>query len=334
AHANPDFLLDVRVPAALPGWKTSSLESWSPALVAGLLRALSSVENHAAAAMAFLPDTAAEPAQQAQLNRIRHIYASAESKARYASDLHGDEFSREVHLRVAPYARDAIERFYELGQLIADPSLIARPEPPPPSAAVPRLTVSFEAAAPPPSTAPVQAAAPPSASPATAVPSPGPDAPAHAGAAAPRAGAPSTPAYPGPGDAGFDEWCLTDPKARAQLKDDPQAVDALGKMWRTDTAPARTLAIHAEIQEALKSGRIAYASDGKERLGYFHCCPWGSIYVANDELILGGRLLQPMQRFVYNVGGNPFRRGILLGNFGETDKVRYGSHRGRPKHRS
>lgn len=347
AHANPDFRLDVRVPAALPDWKTSTLEPWSPALVDGLLRAMNSVGDHAAAAMAFLPDAAAEPAQQAQLNRIRHLHASAESKARYASDLHGNGSSREVHSKVQPYIRDAIELFYQLGQLIADPSLVARAEPesPAPSAAAPRLKVSLEAAAPPlstappssaaptPSAAPVEAAAPASASPAKVVPPSKPDT-REAAARPPRDGSPSRPPPPGPGKAGFDEWCLTDPEARAQLKDDPQAVEALLNMWRTDTDPNRTLAIHAEIRDALEDGVIAYASDGKERLGYFHCCPWGSIYVANDEVMLGGRLLQPMQRFVYNVGGSPFRRGVLLGNFAETDRVRYGSHKGRPKRTS
>jgi hypothetical protein len=293
--ANPDFRLDVRVPASLPGWKTSTLEPWSPALVDGLLRAMSSVGDHAAAAMAFLPDTVGEPARQAQLNRIRHVHASAESKARYASDLHGNGSSREVHSRVQPYMREAIELFYELGQLISDPSLVAGPEP-----------------------APSLPAAPP----------PTPDAPGAAAARPPTADPPSAPAKPG-----FDIWCLTDPEARDQLRNDAQALRALRKMWDNDPDPQETLALYAEIQSALKGGKIAYAFDGNERLGYFHCCPWSSIYVASQPVTFSGKRLKPMQRFVYDVGARngpqSFRRHVLTGNFRETGALGYGPHPGK-----
>lgn len=289
AHANPDFRLDVRVPADLPDWKTSTLEPWSPALVDGLLRAMSSVGDHAAAAMAFLPDAVAEPARQAQLNQIRHIHASAESKARYASDLHGNGASREVHSKVQPYMREAIELLYELGQLISDPSLVPGPEPSPPAASLP------------------DPAKPPTAGKA--------DAPAR------------------PGEPGFDPWCLTEPEARDHLRNDPQALRALRKMWDDDPDPQATLALYAEIQSALKRGTIAYAYDGSQRLGYFHCCPWSSIYVVSHPVTFGGKRLKPMQRFVYDVGARKgshlFRRQVLTGNFLETGALGYGPHPGK-----
>jgi hypothetical protein len=296
AHANPDFRLDVQVPASLPGWKTSTLEPWSPALVDGLLRAMNSVGDHAAAAMAFLPDAAAEPARQAQLNKIRQIHASAESKARYASDLHGNRSSREVHSRVQPYIREAIELLYQLGQLISDPSLVPGPAPSLPPAPLPD-----------------------EARPSTAATRP------------PKAGPPSAPARPG--EPGFDLWCLTDPEARDQLRNDPQAVRALRKMWDDDPDPQETLALYAEIQSAMKRGKIAYAYDGNQRLGYFHCCPWSSIYVVSHPVTFSGKRLKPMQRFVYDVGArkgpHSFRRHVLTGNFRETGALGYGPHPGK-----
>lgn len=135
AHASPDYRLDVQVPAELPPWTQAG--PLPPTHLRGLLRAMRSVSDHADLAMAFLPEKAPDgPEQQAQLNRIRQLHASAESKARYALDLHGANPTPELHQRLEPYARDAIELFYELGQLVADPWLAAS-APPPPAPAVP-----------------------------------------------------------------------------------------------------------------------------------------------------------------------------------------------------
>lgn len=282
AHASPDYRLDVQVPAELPAW-TEEAHAPSAHLV-GLLRAMRSVGDHATVAMTFLPENEpADQAQRAQLNRIRQLYASAESKARYALDLHGARASRDVHERVEPYVRDAIELFYLLGQLAADPTVATEP-------AAPAL--------------PTTPAAPPS-PPADAVL---------------------------PGDPAFDPWCLTDPGAAAKLKQDRRAQRAIRKLWRLDTDPARTLAIQEEIRAAFDRGAVTYASTGSERVGYFHCCPWGPVYVANQPVTIGGTAVRAMQRFVYDVGAlneaEVFRRRILVGNFQETGEVMYGPHRG------
>jgi hypothetical protein len=121
AIANPEYRLDVNVPAELPPWQG---DDYPPAYVAGILRAMRSMADNAAAAMTFLPDDEPEDAERrAQLNRIRQLYASAESKARYVTDLQGTAPTRQVHERLEPYAQDAVELFYEVGQLIADPTL-------------------------------------------------------------------------------------------------------------------------------------------------------------------------------------------------------------------
>jgi hypothetical protein len=300
AHANPDFRLDVQVPAELPPWKTSTLEPMPPPLLRGILRAMRSVGEHANAAMAFLPDNAPGPAQQAQLNRIRQLHAAAESKARYALELYGTGSIREVRAKLEPYAREAIELFYELGQLIADPSLAAG-APPPPLPARRR----------------------------TPGPWPSPKAHAAGGRSTECCGASGRPLgarirHPAPYRSGGVHAAAARPPGSERAAEDVE---------RLDPDPARTRAIHAEIQSALNRGEIAYASNGSERLGYFHCCPWSAIYVVNRPVNLGGRRLEPMQRFVYNVGAldpaDGFKRGILFGNFQETGDLEYGPHRPR-----
>jgi hypothetical protein len=122
AQANPEYRLDVDVPARLPPW--SEVEPCPESHLRGLISAMKAVGEHAAAAMAVLPESAPDaPEHQKQLHRIRQLHASAQGKARYAAELHGADPPPAVQERVEPYAREAIEMFYELGQLIADPAL-------------------------------------------------------------------------------------------------------------------------------------------------------------------------------------------------------------------
>lgn len=273
AQASPDYRLQGQVPAALPPWVDS--DRLPPSHLAGIVRAMRSIGDHADAAMAFLPQAApGEREAQAQLNRIRQLHASAESKARYARDLRGAGDARQMDARVEPYVRDAIELFHTLGQLVAEPALAADP------AAVPPLDA---------------------------------DPPPRADRAL-------------PGEPGFDTWCLTDTHAASELQHNERAQRALKEMWREDPDPARTLSIQAEIRDAFERGLVSYAYDGGERVGYFHCCPWGPVYMAIEPLALAGTRLSPRQRFVYDVGPlaeDAFRRRILPGNFRETGELEY-----------
>ncbi len=121
AHANPAFRLNVEVPARLPPW--TEAEPLRKSHLRGLIRAMGAVGEHAAAAVGSLPDTVPDPVRQRQLDWIRQLYASAQNKARYAAELHGTDPPPPVQQRVEPYARAAVELFYEVGQLVADPTL-------------------------------------------------------------------------------------------------------------------------------------------------------------------------------------------------------------------
>jgi hypothetical protein len=129
AQANPDYRLDVDVPAALPTLVEE--DPCPPAHLDGLLHSIRAVRDHAAVAMEFLPAAPpAEPEKQMHLNRIRQIYASAQARARYAEELCGTDPVPEVRERAAEHASAAIAQFYLLGQLVADPPL-SKPQVPP-----------------------------------------------------------------------------------------------------------------------------------------------------------------------------------------------------------
>ncbi len=130
AHADPGYRLDRSIPAALPAWV--QVDPLPPAHMDGLLRAMRSVRDHAAAAMTHLPaDAPADTAKQEHLNGIRQLHASALARARYAEDLCGVNPAPEVRQHAAEHARSAMEHFFRLGQLIADPVLVDGPTPEP-----------------------------------------------------------------------------------------------------------------------------------------------------------------------------------------------------------
>jgi len=125
AHANPDYKLDVQVPADLPPW--SEVEPCPNSHLHGMLHAMRTIRDHAETAMMFLGESPPEDKQmQAQYNSINQLHASAITKARYSEDLHGTDPSPEMHERVEPHIKECIEHFYRLGQLVAMPQLAVK----------------------------------------------------------------------------------------------------------------------------------------------------------------------------------------------------------------
>lgn len=128
ARANSAFLLNVPVPAPLPGWIDSAVEPVPRSLAEGLLRAMATLEEHSAAALALLPQTAADPLWQPQIRSFRRSCTSAQARGRLALDLHRTG-SREVDPKMLAHVRAAIELHYELGQRVTWHPALAPPEP-------------------------------------------------------------------------------------------------------------------------------------------------------------------------------------------------------------
>ncbi|GAB1639880.1 hypothetical protein [Krasilnikovia sp. MM14-A1259] len=131
-----------------------------------------------------------------------------------------------------------------------------------------------------------------------------------------------------PGGARFDPWCLTDPATLGQWQRDPRAVQAITEMWEWDPDPAATLTLKAEIDTALAAGDVAPVRARKNGTCYYEC-PWSALYEVRRPVTIGGRALKVVQQFTMEAAaddmpqGMPFRRGIILGPFRNTDEVEY-----------
>ncbi|PQV62438.1 hypothetical protein B1R32_1352 [Abditibacterium utsteinense] len=318
AHHNPHYKLDVAVPAPLPAW--SEVEPCPNAHLFGMLEAMRAVRDHTEAALTFLGDSPPQSEEQKKgLGFIRQIQAQAETKARYADDMMGDNPSLEVHERVEEHVKAAIESFYLLGQLLAMPELAGKIALAPP-APFPTPT-------------------------ATPVPTPIPNASPASNFDWTRAAFPTPVSpvlnarLPMPHEAGFDLWCLTAPDAREKFKNDREAVKAIKTLFQLDPDVRRTLDIQSEINAALLRGDIEIAKDRyNQKLGHFFCAPWGSVYVAKRSVLLGGMRINALQQFIFNVTcegvnlGAPFEREIMIGNFTPTTKFEYGDPNEQPDH--
>jgi hypothetical protein len=317
AHHNPDYKLDIAVPAQLPPW--SEVEPCPNAHLIGMLEAMRAVREHTEAALLFLNESPpTTEAQTKSLNQIRQIHAAAQFKARYADDMMSGNPSKDVHERVEEHVKDAIEGYFLLGQLLAMPELASKLNAPPvPAPSMPSSNV-------------VPNAVPP-------IGKTDWNAPAYS--PSPQLFNASSGYLPGPNEAGFDMWCLTDPASVDKFKNDNEARRAVKTLWQLDPEPRRTLDIQAEINSALQRGDISFALDryGK-RLGHFFCAPWAPVYVVHRSLTIDGRRLNTMQQFIFNVTcegvnlGAPFEREIMTGNFTPTTKFEYGDPNEQPDH--
>jgi hypothetical protein len=131
-----------------------------------------------------------------------------------------------------------------------------------------------------------------------------------------------------PGGIRFDPWRLTDPATRAEWQADPQARKAIEALWAADPDPALTLAVHAQIQDAVDAGALVRVS-GRRQGSYFYRCPWSPVYQVRQPVKIDGRRLAVPQQFTFDVSadklarGGPFVRQILLGPFVNTTEVDY-----------
>jgi hypothetical protein len=103
------------------------------------------------------------------------------------------------------------------------------------------------------------------------------------------------------GPARIDIWALTDPRQRAAWRSRPRAREAVERMWAADPRPAETARVQAQIDAALRTGAIAFATDGAgERLGCLHRCPWPAVYEVRRPVTVGGLHLLSLDHFTFD----------------------------------
>jgi hypothetical protein len=142
AQSNPTYRLDVEVPAELPPW--SEVEPCPQSHLDGMMAAARSLRLHAEGAMGGFEADGLPVSQQNILYKLRQLAAEATSKIEYAEQLWGDRISVELHERIEDYAKNAIECYYRLGQLLAMPQLV---DPAAPTQAARRSAPSIATAA-------------------------------------------------------------------------------------------------------------------------------------------------------------------------------------------
>jgi hypothetical protein len=122
AQSNPLYRLDVDVPAELPAW--SEVEPCPQSHLDGMIAAARSLRLHAEGAMGVFEADGLPASQQNILFKLRQLAAEATSKLEYAEQLWGNRVSADLHERIEDYVKNAIEGYYQLGQLLAMPQLV------------------------------------------------------------------------------------------------------------------------------------------------------------------------------------------------------------------
>jgi hypothetical protein len=130
------------------------------------------------------------------------------------------------------------------------------------------------------------------------------------------------------GPSRIDIWSLTDPGQRTLWRSRPSARAAVEKMWAADPRPKATARVQAQIDAALRSGAIVFATDrAGERLGCFYRCPWPAVYEVRSPVTIGGTHLLPMEHFTFDAFGDeygrgrPYERRIVVSVFVPADAV-------------
>jgi hypothetical protein len=138
---------------------------------------------------------------------------------------------------------------------------------------------------------------------------------------------PAAPRLRAPGEAGFDQWCLTSPAYRSRLRSGRAARLENDRLWRCDPEPDRALGVQRQIEAALAAGSIrhTYSPGGLQRV--FHDCPWGPIYEVVRPVRIAGDRLHTLTQFTYEVSADRYRqtgmfvRRLVRGPFVATGRM-------------
>jgi hypothetical protein len=121
-----DVAAEFALPVPLPDWVR--VEPCPPAHLAAMLAAARAMRGRAEAALADLVRTPAPDGKKAAAGRLRGMAAEADSVTGFGEALWTPGATAEVHEQVENSLRRGITAYYRLGQLLAMPALLDRPE--------------------------------------------------------------------------------------------------------------------------------------------------------------------------------------------------------------
>ncbi|GAB3366203.1 MULTISPECIES: hypothetical protein [Amycolatopsis] len=121
-----DVAAEVSLPASLPAWVEA--EPCPRAHLAAMLAAVRTMRDHVQAAQADFARTGIPAGKNALAATVDGMVAEAEGTASYAESLWSPNADAAVHQRVENSVKCAIERYYLIGQLLAMPALLDRPD--------------------------------------------------------------------------------------------------------------------------------------------------------------------------------------------------------------
>ena len=127
AETNPAFALDCALPDELPRWV--EVEPCPRAHLAAMLATATIARLHTEAASQVFEEHTTRDTHTSEVTRLRQFLSEANSAAEYAAGFLGGTVTAAVHEALERHLKDALDRYYRLGQLLAMPSLLAADQP-------------------------------------------------------------------------------------------------------------------------------------------------------------------------------------------------------------
>jgi len=127
AQSNPGYRLDVRLPAELPAW--AKVEPCPRPHLQAMLAAGQGIRAHAESAFAVFEGEGLPIEQKSAVQQLKQKLAAANAKLEYAQALWGEQLPQGVHQKIEEHVKAALEGYYQLGQYLAMPDLLEKPQP-------------------------------------------------------------------------------------------------------------------------------------------------------------------------------------------------------------
>lgn len=121
-----DVAEQMALPAPLPPWV--EVEPCPDAHLMAMLAGARSMREHLEAALADFNSAGVPEAHQQAADRLRGMISDADSAAEYGQRMFTPPVPRAVHERVEDSLKRAVEGYFRVGQLLAHPRLLDRPE--------------------------------------------------------------------------------------------------------------------------------------------------------------------------------------------------------------